>query len=76
MVVGVGGVGGHLDHRLLRPLVVPVVELLELVPEPVQVDPGGGRDFAGQSRLHGLAVGPRPDLGEDGLEGVDDVVVA
>ena len=46
MVKGVGGVGWEgVPNEVLAqvpgpPVVVPVVELLQLIPEPVQTDPG------------------------------------
>ncbi len=63
MIVGVGGVGGHgvvhrlqVDERVVvvacSSVVVSVVELFQIIPELVQVDPGGGCHFPGQDWFH------------------------
>ena len=69
MVVGVGGVGRKcFVHRLQvdqgvvvvaeTSVVVPVVELFQVVPELVEVDPGRGCHFSGQDWLHLAPVAP------------------
>ena len=63
MIVGVGGVRGHgvvhrlqVDERVVvvarSSVVVTVVELFQVIPELVQVDPGGGCHFPGQDWFH------------------------
>jgi len=67
VIVCVGGVGGHgVVHRLQvdewvvvvarSSVVVSVVELFQVIPELVQVDPGGGCHFPGQDWLHLTAI--------------------
>ena len=62
MVEGVGRVGREDVGGVGVAGVVAVVELLHFVPEPVEVDPGGGGHLARQARLHGTLEAP-------GLEG-------